>query len=260
MNYIDTHCHLDLPEYHQDLESVINQAFAARVEQLINIGTDLLTSQASINLAHRYRNIFAAVGMHPHDARLFTDQTLNQLEILAKDPKVVAIGEIGLDYFRNLSARTVQKKIFALQLQLALKLNKPVIIHCRDAYSDLLEIIDQVYLAKAISYPIGVIHSFSGGVNYLQEFLKRGFYIGINGMITYPNSQHLIEAIKLCSDDKLLLETDAPFLAPQAYRGQRNEPAMVIEVAKLIAQIKQCPLNEVAHFTTLNAKQLFKLP
>jgi TatD DNase family protein len=256
MNYIDTHCHLNFPPYHEDLEAVIARTFDAKVGKLINVGTDLVSSKESLNLAHRFGNIFAAVGLHPHDARLFDDKVQLELEKLAHDPKVVAIGEIGLDYFRNLSNGEAQRSAFASQLKLALKLKKPVIIHCRDAYGDILEILDRVYLSDKNNLG-GVIHSFSSGTNYLQEFLKRGFYIGINGMVTYPNNQHLVEAVRLCPEDRLLIETDAPYLTPQVYRGKRNEPMYVIEVAKTIAEIKQCNLPEIMHFTTNNAMALF---
>jgi len=258
VNYIDTHCHLNFPPYHKDLELVIARAFDANIGKLINVGTDLLSSKESLNLAHRYSNIFAAVGVHPHDAKSFNDKVQLELEGLARDPKVVAIGEIGLDYFRNLSTKDAQRTAFVGQLKSALKLKKPVIIHCRDAYSDILEILDAVYLPNKDNLG-GVIHSFSSGTNYLQEFLRRGFYIGINGMITYPNNQHLVAAVKLCPEDRLLIETDAPYLTPQVYRGKRNEPMYVIEVAKAIATIKQQSLSETMHFTTNNAMALFKL-
>jgi len=258
MSYIDTHCHLNFSPYHGDLEVVIAHAFEANVGKLINIGTDLASSKESLNLAHRYGDIFAAVGLHPHEARLFNDKLQLELENLARDPKVVAIGEIGLDYFRNLSTKDAQRVAFIGQLKLALKLKKPVIIHCRDAYSDILEILDEVYLSNK-SHSLGVIHSFSSGTNYLQEFLKRGFYIGINGMITYPGNQHLVTAVRLCPEDRLLIETDAPYLTPQVYRGKRNEPMYIIEVAKAIAAIKHRSLSEVMHFTTNNAIALFGL-
>lgn len=258
MSYIDTHCHLNFPPYHKDLEAVIARTFDAHISKLINVGTDLASSKESLNLAHRYGNIFASIGLHPHDARLFNSKLLVELEKLALDPKVVAIGEIGLDYFRNLSTREAQRIAFTAQLQLALKLKKPVIIHCRDAYGDVLEILDTVYLSDK-NCPGGVIHSFSSTTNYLREFLRRGLYIGINGMVTYPSNQQLVEAVKICPNDRLLIETDAPYLTPQIYRGGRNEPIYVIEVAKMIANIKQCDLIEVAHFTTNNAMTLFGL-
>ena len=259
MIYIDTHCHLNFSQYHSDMEEVIARAFEADVAKLVNIGTNLKASQESVNLASRYQNIFASVGIHPHDARNVSTDTLLQLESLAKDRKVVAIGEIGLDFYRNLSSKEAQKEVFIKQLELALRLEQPIIIHCRDAYKDVLDILDEVYLPKLGDRLPGVIHSFSSGINYLQEFLKRGFYIGFNGMITYPNNDKLIEAVKATPNDRILIETDAPYLSPQAYRGNRNEPMWIIEVAKTIAKIKEISLEDVANLTTNNAIHLFGL-
>lgn len=259
MVYIDTHCHLNFAQYRQDLEEVISRAFEVGVFKMINVGTDLITSQDSVNLAGRYQDIFASVGIHPHDAKAVSQDVLIQLEDLAQDPGVVAIGEIGLDYFRHLSTPDTQKEAFISQLKLALKLGKPVIIHCRDAYRDVLDILDKTYLSAASPQPPGVIHSFSSGPQYLQEFLKRGFYVGFNGMITYPQNDRLAEAVRSTPLDRLLIETDAPFLAPEGYRGQRNEPSWVVEVAKAIAQLKGISLGEVARLTTDNAHRLFGL-
>jgi len=259
MNYIDTHCHLNFSQFHQDLEKVINESYNAGLIKLVNVGTDLKDSKESINLASRYKDIFASVGIHPHNAKIFNSDTLVQLELMAKDHKVIAIGEIGLDYFRNLSAKERQKEVFTKQLNLAIKLEKPIIIHCRDAYKDVIDLLDKEYLPYLKDRLPGVIHSFSAGPNYLREFLKRGFYIGFNGMVTYSGNDKLLESLKLTPKDKILIETDAPFLPPQNYRGNRNEPKLIIEVAKVIAQNKECNLNEVAEFTTANAFNLFNL-
>ncbi len=259
MNYIDTHCHINFSQFHRDMEEVITESSNAGLVKLINVGTDLKASKESINLASRYKDIFASVGIHPHDAKTLNSDTLTQLELMAKDNKVVAIGEIGLDYFRNLSAKERQRDAFAKQLKLAIKLEKPIIIHCRDAYGDILDLLDKEYMPYLKGQLPGVIHSFSAGPNYLREFLKRGFYIGFNGMITYPGNDKLLESLKLTPKDKILLETDAPFLAPQSHRGERNEPKLVIEVAKAIAKYKECSLDDVAEFTTTNAFSLFNL-
>ena len=259
MTYIDTHCHLNFSQFHHDLEKVINESYNAGLIKLINVGTDLKASKESINLASRYKDIFASVGIHPHHAKTFDSDTLIQLKLMAKDCKVVAIGEIGLDYFRSLSAKECQKEVFAKQLNLAVKLEKPIIIHCRDAYRDIIDLLDKEYLPHLKEQSPGVIHSFSAGPNYLREFLKRGFYIGFNGMITYSGNDKLLESLKLTPKDKILIETDAPFLPPQNYRGNRNEPKLIIEIAKVIAQNKECSLNEVAEFTTANAFNLFNL-
>ena len=259
MNFIDSHCHLDFPKFHQDLEQVVDRAFADGAVALINIGVDLPTSKASVSLASRYRLIYASVGIHPHDAKTISSEVIDQLRQLARERKVVAIGEIGLDYYRNLSAQSIQSRAFIDQLALARELNKPIIVHCRDAYSELLNILDEHHLPRLSGQCPGVIHSFTAGIRYAQEFLKRGFYLGFNGIITYPNNDQLIEAVRITPLDKILIETDAPLLAPQAYRGQRNEPVYVLEVAREIARIKDLSVEEVCQASTDNARQLFKL-
>lgn len=259
MNFIDSHCHLDFPKFHGDLEEVINRTFEAGAAALINVGVNLPTSVSSVQLASRYQSIYAAVGIHPHDAKLLSGTVLEKLKGLSKERRVVAIGEIGLDYYRNLSAQEVQREAFVSQLKLALEMNKPVIIHCRDAYNDVLNILDEHYLPAIGDRRPGVIHSFSSGVRHAQEFLKRGFYIGFNGMTTYSGNDQLMEAVKIVPLDKILIETDAPFLPPQSHRGQRNEPLYVLEVAEQIAQIKGIPLEEVCRATTDNACRLFNL-
>jgi TatD DNase family protein len=259
MNFIDSHCHLDFPKFHTDLEQTVDRAFAAGAVALINIGVDLPTSNSSVGLASRYRLIYASIGVHPHDAKTLSGEVIEKLRQLGRERKVVAIGEIGLDYYRNLSTQAVQRQAFIGQLNLARELNKPIIIHCRDAYSDVLGILDEQYLPHMAGKLPGAIHSFSAGIRYAQEFLKRGFYIGINGMVTYPDSTQLVEAVKAIPMDRILIETDAPFLAPQVYRGKRNEPLYVLEVAKEIARIKNLPVEEVCQVSTSNARQLFKL-
>lgn len=259
MNFIDSHCHLDFPKFHSDLEQAVERAFAAGAVALINVGVDLSTSKTSIGLASRYRSIYASVGVHPHDAKTLSSDTLEKLRQLGGEQKVVAIGEIGLDYYRNLSAQNVQRQAFIDQLKLARELKKPIIVHCRDAYGDVASILDEHYLPYIAGSLPGVIHSFSAGIRYAQEFLKRGFYIGINGMVTYPDNAQLAEAVRTIPMDKLLIETDAPFLAPQTHRGKRNEPVYVLEVAKEIAKIKHLSVEEVCQVSTDNARQLFKL-
>ena len=259
MKFIDSHCHLDFPKFHADLEQTIERAFAAGAVALVNIGVDLPTSKSSVSLASRYRLVYAAIGVHPHDAKTLSSEVLEKLRQLGRERKVVAVGEIGLDYYRNLSAQTVQRQAFISQLNLARELNKPTIIHCRDAYSELLNILDEHHLPRINGQCPGVIHSFTAGVRYAQEFLKRGFYLGFNGIITYPNNDQLVEAVRITPLDKILIETDAPLLAPQAYRGQRNEPVYVLEVAKEIARIKDLSVEEVCQASTDNARQLFKL-
>lgn len=259
MNYVETHCHLDFPQFHRDMEKTILRSFQAGLIFLINVGTDIRSSETSVNLASRYHEVYASVGVHPHEARKNLTSLNNKLIPLIKHPKAVAVGEIGLDYYRNLSTQEDQKEVFSQQLKLAKQYRKPVILHCRDAYRDLLNILDQEYLRDLGDMLPGVVHSFSAGPSYLQEFLRRGFYIGFNNMITYPDNMSLIESVKKTPLDRILLETDSPYLPPQALRGQRNEPQHVVDVAQMIAEIKQIDIEEVATITTANAIRLFGL-
>ncbi|MBN2585320.1 TatD family hydrolase [Patescibacteria group bacterium] len=259
MNFIDSHCHLDSPKFHADLEQTVERAFSAGAVALINIGVDLATSKSSVGLASRYRLIYASIGVHPHDAKTLSNDVIEKMRRLGREQKVVAVGEIGLDYYRNLSNQAIQRQAFIEQLNLAKELNKPIIVHCREAYSDVLDILDEQYLPHVSGKPPGVIHSFSVGVRYAQEFLKRGFYLGINGMVTYPNNTQLVEAVKIIPMDKILIETDAPLLAPLIHRGKRNEPLYVLEVAQQIAKIKNLSVEEVCQTSTNNTRQLFNL-
>lgn len=259
MNYIDTHCHLNFPEFHRDMEKTILRSFQAGLIYLINVGTDIRTSGESVNLAGRYKEIYAAVGVHPHDARQQLAVMEAGLTPFMRHPKVVAVGEIGLDYYRNFSSQENQKIAFTKQLQLAIQYRKPVILHCRDAYRDVLNILDEVYLPYVKDSLPGVIHSFSAGPSYLQEFLRRGFYIGFNGMITYPDHESLLEAVRITPLDRILLETDAPYLPPDGHQGERNEPMLVKEVAIKVAELKGAELAEVVNSSTANAVLLFGL-
>lgn len=259
MNYIDTHCHLNFPQFHRDMEKTILRSLQAGLIYLINVGTDVRSSGESANLASRYKEIYAAVGVHPHDARKSLVGLSASLAPFLKNPKVVAIGEIGLDYYRNLSSQEQQKAVFAEQLRLALNYHKPVILHCRDAYRDMLNILDEVYLPQLKGELPGVVHSFSAGPSYLQEFLRRGFYIGFNGMITYPDHESLVEAVRNTPLDRLILETDAPYLPPEGHRGERNEPMLVKEVAAKVAELKKMDVEEVVSRSTANAILLFGL-
>ncbi|MDD5605964.1 MAG: TatD family hydrolase [Patescibacteria group bacterium] len=256
MNIIDTHVHLDFPQFREDMEQVIDRAKRHGINTMVNIGTDLKTSQNSVNLAGRYQDIYAAVGVHPHSAEEFAAMS-SQIKSLAKESKVVAIGEIGLDYFRNLAAHESQQAAFAEQLKLALGLKKPVVIHCRDAYGEAVQILERDYLPHLGGRIPGVIHSFTAGPAHARKFLQMGFYIGLNNMLTYPQNAALQEAAKDMPLNRIVLETDCPFLPPQQIRKARCEPMHVSEVAKKLAEIKGLPLKEVCEQTTANARQLF---
>lgn len=284
---IDSHAHLDFKEFDKDREETIKRFFENGGEKIINVGCDLKSSARSAALAKKYENIFASVGVHPHDAQTVDENTLKKLDELAENDKVVAIGEIGLDYFRNLSPREKQIEAFRAQLELAENHKKPVIIHCRAAYVELIEILKN-YQPKADEprahkTPIwrGVVHCFLGSWPIAEELLKLGFYIGFTGAITYPKKvkifddpldttrgkplvasevePEIFKVIKNMPIDRILTETDCPYLAPVPHRGKRNEPSHVKYVAEKIAEIKGISVGKVEKATSENAKKLFKI-
>lgn len=257
MQFIDTHAHLDFPEYRDDLEEIIARSFKSGLVYIITVGAGFRHSVNAVNLAERYSKIFASVGIHPHEADRELDK-VQELGKLAGNEKVVAIGETGLDYFRNLADKNNQKELFRWHIALALKIKKPLILHVRDAYSDTLEILEQDYLPKAGLDISAVVHCFSGTAVHAQRFLKAGLMISFTGSITYGD-KGLEEAVKIVPLERIMLETDCPFLAPGKLRGQRNEPVGVIEVAKKIAQLKEVTLDKIAAQTTANATSFFKL-
>jgi len=255
MQFVETHAHLNFPEFQDDLEEVIARALQAGVNLFVNPGINLETSRSAVELTRRYPPVFAAVGIHPHEANKEQGKVC-QLEKLSRKKKVVAIGEIGLDYFRSPSSKEDQKALFETQLELALRAKKPIIVHVRDAYSDSLAILREKYLPKTKLKRPAVVHCFSGTVAHAQKFLKAGLMISFTGMLTYGNNQ-LEEVAKLIPLGRIMLETDSPFLAPGRLKGQRNEPTGVLEVAKKIAQLKGVPVDKVAAQTTANAKNFF---
>jgi TatD DNase family protein len=264
MNLIDTHTHLDFPQFDSDRERVIEQAANAGVGIIVNVGVDLVSSRAAVALAEAYPKIYAAVGVHPHDARTMTGEVPEELRALASQPKVVAVGEIGLDFYRDLSPRDQQRQAFQKQLALASEIGKPVIIHDRDAHSEIMTIlrhwIESSRKPSAISHqPVGVLHCFSGDLAMAQEAIKMGFYISVAGPVTFKNAQGLRELVRQLPLEKLLVETDCPYLTPQPHRGKRNEPAYVKFVAQEVARVKGVSLEEVARITSDNAQALFAL-
>ena len=250
---IDTHCHLDFPEFAQDQDEVISRAKEKGVGFIINIGSSLKGSQESIELSKRYDFIYATVGLHPHEADNFDSQAETTLENLVRNEKVVAIGETGLDYFKNYSKAENQKKLFISLVKLAKDLNLPLIIHSRQAQDDTLKILKEAMPIKA------VVHCFSGGDDFLKKCLDLGFFISFTCNITYPKAENLRNLVKETPIDRLFLETDAPFLPPQELRGKRNEPAFVEILAGEFARIKEISVEEVAKITTENAKNFFKI-
>ena len=258
---IDTHAHLDFRQFDDDRNAVLDRAWQAGLIAVITIGIDLKTSRAAVALAEAHERVFATVGFHPHDAKTADDAALVELRDLARHSRVVAIGEMGLDFYRDRSPRDVQRRVFRRQLQIAAELGKPVVVHDREAHADTLEILQQ-WIAESqttFSEYRGVLHCFSGNLALAQAVIELGFFIGVDGPITYRNARKLPDIVKALPLDRLLVETDAPFLTPHPHRGQRNEPAYVRLVAEKIADTKNLPLEEVAQATTANAKALFQL-
>jgi len=254
--FFDTHAHLDLRDFAADREAVINRAREAGVDLIVNVGFNLQTARSTAELAQRHDFIYGAVGMHPHDAKDMDERVFDELKKLAGQPKIVAVGEIGLDYYRDHSPRDVQKSVFRRMIALAKEINKPIIIHDRDAHQDIFDIVK----AEGAGDVGGVFHCYSGSWPLAREALKLGFYISLAGPLTFQNTGKLQEVAKMVPLDRLLIETDCPYLAPTPYRGKRNEPAYVAKVAERLAQIKKLPMEEVALQTRKNGIEAFNIP
>lgn len=252
--FTDSHAHLQWPSFKNDLNDVINRAAEDGVKRILNVGFDLHGSQKAVELANRYQDLYAAVGIHPHVAKNFDSNILDELRQLSNNKKVVAIGEAGLDYYRNLSPIEDQQKTFWTQLELSAKLDLPIIVHNRDAHTDILKT-----LSKFKGKVKGVLHCFSGNYEMAKKCIELNFYISFAGSITYPNSQKLRNVAKKIELDKILLETDCPWLTPQPVRGKRNEPAFLIFTAKEIAKLKSISIERLAEITTANTNLLFNL-
>ena len=252
---IDSHAHIQLDKFDADRGAVLERAQEAGVHAIMVIGFDLETSRGAIALAEKYNQVYATIGMHPHDAKDLHDETIHIFHELAAHPKVVAIGEMGLDYYRNLSPRPIQKAAFERQLDLAEELDLPIVIHNREAYHDILPI-----LQARCGRVRGVMHCFSGDVEIMHQSLALGFHIGIGGPVTYRKSDALQEVARKTPADALLVETDCPWLAPQFRRGKRNEPAYVRATAEKIAELRGISLEEIGEITTRNFEGLFITP
>jgi TatD DNase family protein len=250
---IDTHVHLDLPEYEKDRQAVITRCFTGGIGA-ITVGIDLGTSKAAVGLAGRHRHLWAAVGVHPHEAKTVDGSIISQLKRLLQREKVVAIGEIGLDYYRDLSPRRTQRGVFRGQIELARGLNLPIIVHNRESTQDIVSILEELGPPYR-----GVMHSFLGDAGLARKFLSMGFYLGIGGPLTFKRNAQLREVVQGLPLDRLLVETDSPYLTPAPHRGKRNEPAYVRHVAEKLADIKGIPLEKIAYKTTKNAVELFGL-
>lgn len=248
----DTHAHLNQGEYEQDLSDILRRAQEAGVKLAINVGYNLASSRSALAIAATEGWLPAAVGVHPHDAGELTDDGAQVLLDLAVHPRVVALGEIGLDYYRDLSPRELQREAFTAQLEMARELELPVIIHDREAHGDVLKILKEHPLPRG-----GVMHCFSGSWELAEEVLKLGFYISFAGPLTYKNSRRLGEVAARVPQDRLLIETDSPYLSPEPRRGRPNEPANVRFVAEKLAEIRGLDGEETAALTYQNACRLF---
>ncbi|WP_338654465.1 TatD family hydrolase [Sporosarcina psychrophila] len=253
--YIDTHVHLNADQYEEDIDEVIQRAQEAGVDKMVVVGFDRKTILKAMELTEQHAFIYAVVGWHPVDAIDCTEKDLEWIESLAAHPKVVGIGETGLDYHWDKSPRDVQQEVFRKQIQLAQKVNLPIIIHNRDATADVVRILKEEGAEKTG----GIMHCFGGSVETANDCIKMNFMISLGGPVTFKNAKAPKQVATEISLDHLLIETDAPYLAPHPYRGKRNEPAWVTLVAEEIARLKGLPVEEVAKRTTANALRVFNI-
>jgi len=251
---IDTHCHLDFPDFDTDRDAVLLRARERGVDFLVNVGSSLKGSEQAVLLAAHHPNIFASIGIHPHGAKDCDKQALLDIESLLNSKKVVAIGEVGLDYYRNLSDPKLQVNVFRNFIELAINRRLPLVIHSRQAEEETIGVLGE-FASKPL--PKIVIHCFSGKEDFLKKCLDSGFFVSFTCNVTYKKAQALRDVVKLVPLDRMFLETDAPFLAPEGKRGKRNEPAYIVELAQAVARIKQIDLDKVCAETTKNAKQFF---
>lgn len=253
---IDSHAHLDWESYTEDRDAVIERAFAAGVAQIVQAGVYLHNVKEALELAERYEQIFCGVGLHPHEAKTWDDRSEEIIRQACKHPKIVGIGECGLDFHYNHSDRDDQLRVFAMQVELARELKKPLIIHTRNAWEDTFDILKKHGRGEVR----GVFHCFTGGPDVVAEIKNLDFYVSFSGIVTFPKSTEIQQAAPLISDDRILVETDCPYLAPQGMRGKRNEPANVWLVAEKVAQLRNVSKFELANTTSVNTRLLFGLP
>jgi TatD DNase family protein len=258
VSLIDSHCHLDSDEFNEDRELVIERAIAAGVEHMLAIGTgdgppDL---EAGLRLAEKCPAFFATVGIHPHDAAKAGPDDFKRLSELLAHPKVLAVGEIGLDYHYDFSPREIQKSAFIQQMEIAAAAGKPIVIHTREAWDDTLALIEQHWAPNGID---GIMHCFSGGPEEARRALDLGFYLSFGGIVTFPKALAVQEAAKSAPHDRILIETDAPYLAPVPKRGKRNEPALIVHTARKLAELRGESYQELCDATTENFRRLLLL-
>ena len=249
--YFESHAHYDDERFDEDRDTLLASFPAEGIETVVNASSDIKSSKASIALSEKYPFFYAAVGVHPHEVENITEADIDKLRELSKHPKVVAIGEIGLDYYYDLSPRDLQRHWFKRQLELADELKMPVIIHSRDAAQECFDII------KNSNVRNGVIHCYSGSAEMAEEYIKMGFYIGVGGSLTFKNNKKGVETVERIPIEKILIETDSPYLAPVPYRGKRNDSRLLKYVVERISQIKNIPENDICNITKNNAQNLF---
>ena len=250
---IDTHAHLDDVSFDNDREDTIKRAFEGGLCYIISVGSNVDSSRRTVELAERYNKVYATVGLHPHDAKKWGDGAYEELKDLARDKKVVAVGETGLDYHYDNSPRDVQQEVFREEIRLALEVGRPLVIHSREADEDTARILTEEKADKVG----GVMHCFSSGRELALKSLDMGFYISLSGIVTFPKAVELQELVVELPLDRILVETDSPYLSPIPHRGKRNEPANVRHTALKVAQLKGLILDEIAEVTSKNAKRLF---
>ncbi len=257
MELIDTHCHLTFEHLADDIEAVLARSVFAGVTGWLTVGTDPQQNRKAVELAWKYKNMYAAVGIHPHDAHDVTADTLTELKELAQREKVVALGETGLDFHYNLSSPSDQKQAFTAQLNIAKELNLPVIIHCREAFDETMEILSQ----HGLDIRGVVFHCFSGSAEQAKVVLDHGFYISFTGVVTFKNADLISKAAEIVPTDRLMLETDCPYMSPEPMRKQKiNEPALMIHTARYLAELKQMDLTDFTDAVTVTSKNFFGLP
>lgn len=249
MKIFETHAHLDFPQFDKDREQLIKKCFDKGIAYIINIGVDEKTCNASIKLAEKYDQIYATVGFHPHDA---TDYQVGFIRKKAQHPKVIAIGEIGLDYYRNLSPKDTQKNVFEDQIKIALELDLPIVVHDRDAHDDCFDILSRNDAKKV------VFHCFSGDEIFAQKILEKGWFISFTGVVTYKNS-NLENTIRLVPDNKFFIETDSPYLSPHPQRGKRNSPLNLQYIIERISEIRGTTPKKIIELSYANACEFFNL-
>lgn len=251
--FIDTHCHLNISHFQADTAETISRALDANVGKMIVIGCESVSCELALKLADSYESVYAVVGTHPNDAAMWSEEDIDQIRRMSTHPKVAAIGETGLDYHHQDTPVEIQERAFRAQMRLASELKLPVAIHCREAYCDALRILEEEQIKKVG----GVMHCWAGSPGDAEHALSLGMYLGFGGTVTYKKADNVRESVALAPMDRILLETDAPFLSPVPYRGKRNEPSYIPIIAEAIAQIKNTSIEEIARITTENALRLF---